>query len=158
MWKCDSEAKNIFSHESEEILWLSFSVWKVSSVLLKANSPLNQTWTTGQLTRRMKCFLKLKIQFNLKIILQENDPKKDELLDRKIRKVLETNQGNLLNKATELIRSSFADFFKLDTKRNTKPQWSCEHQQLWSEGQAEGLYYHLSKANGASKVKYRQLI
>lgn len=38
----------------------------------------------------------------------------------RVGKVLETNQGNLLNKATELIKSNFADFFKSGTKRNTE--------------------------------------
>lgn len=35
-------------------------------------------------------------------------------------KVLETNQDNLLNKTTELIKTNFADFFKLGIETNTK--------------------------------------
>lgn len=75
-------------------------------------------------------------------------------------KVLETNQDNLLNKATELIKSNFADFFKLDTKTNRKPQYNCKHQLNYDQKDKQKDYTTTSsKRNGTSpKVKEGQLI
>lgn len=75
-------------------------------------------------------------------------------------KVLETNQDNLLNKATELIKSNFADFFKLDIKTNRKPQYNCKHQLNYDQKDKQKDYTTTScKRNGTPrKVKEGQLI